>query len=166
MNIFNNELSTLLDNGRNQFYDFFGKLEERFDEFDEKAALDALVKTKDSFLTHSGLFFNDLNKIFKNIKNGKKSFRIEVKCDQDKDNLSYKVEDSKDGRKELTVYIESNDGLLKQIRLFTIPKDCDVEKLSTIYNEEKNAMIFTIPKKKKERKNIIDDKFSKRYKYK
>lgn len=166
MNIFNNELSTLLDNGRNQFYNFFGKLEERLDEFDKKTALDALVKTKDSFLTHSGLFFNDLNKIFKDIKNDKNSFRIEIKCDQDKDNLSYKVEVSKDGRKELTVYIESNDGLLKQIRLFTIPKDCDIEKLSTIYDEEKYAMIFTIPKKKKEQKNIIYDKFSKKYKYK
>lgn len=143
----NNSLSTLVNNGIENFNNFWKPFEDRFKELDKEMFFDTFGKVKDSFLTNSANFANELKDILKDVKDTKKAFTYIVDFDKDKEKIDYKIEDVDFGKK-LCVTIKSNDGSSKTINYISIPKDCDLKNMLVKYNENEKKEVFTIPKYK------------------
>lgn len=141
----NNSLSTLVNNGIENFNNFWKPIEDRFKELDKEMFLDTFGKVKDSFLTNSANFANELKDILKDVKDTKKAFTYVVDVDKDKENIDYKIED-RDFGKNLHITIKSNDGTSTTVKYVSIPKDCDLHKLIVRYNKDEKKETFTIPK--------------------
>lgn len=141
----NNSLSTLVNNGIENFNNFWKPIEDRFKELDKEMFFDTFDKVKDSFLTNSANFANELKDILKDVKDTKKAFTYVVDVDKDKENIDYKIEDGDFG-KNLHITIKSNDGSSTTVKYVSIPKDCDLHKLIVKYNDDEKKEIFTIPK--------------------
>lgn len=141
----NNSLSTLVNNGIENFNNFWKPIEDRFKELDKEMFLDTFGKVKDSFLTNSANFANDLKDILNDVKDTKKAFTYKVNVDKDRENIDYKIEDGNFG-KNLCVTIKSKDGSSKSVNYVSIPKDCDLKNMLVKYNENEKEEVFTIPK--------------------
>lgn len=142
-NKLNNSLSTLVNDGIENFNNIWKPIEDNFKEFDK--VFDAFDKVKDSFLTNSTNFANDFKDILNDVKNTKKAFEYTVDFDNDKEKINYEIEDGDLG-KELRVTIKSKDGLTTTVKYVSIPKDCDLKKMLVKYNENEKEEVFTIPK--------------------
>lgn len=143
----NNSLSTIVNNGIENFNNFWKPFEDRFKELDKEMFFDTFDKVKDSFLTNSANFANELKDILKDVKDTKKAFTYVVDVDKDKENIDYKIEDGEFG-KNLRVTIKSNDFSSTTVKYVSIPKDCDLHKLIVKYNGDEKKEIFIIPKYK------------------
>lgn len=143
----NNSLSALVNNGVENFNNFWKPIEDRFKELDREMFLDTFGKVKDSFLTNSANFANDLKDILNDVKDTNKAFEYIVDVDKDKEKINYEIENGDLG-KELRVTIKSNDGTSTMVKYVSIPKDCDLHKLIVRYNKDEKKEIFTFLKYK------------------
>lgn len=141
----NNSLSTIVNNGIENFNNFWKPFEDRFKELDKEMFFDTFDKVKDSFLTNSANFANELKDILKDVKDTKKAFTYVVDFDKDKEQINYKFEKGDLG-KNLRVTIKSKDGSSTTVKYISIPKDCDLKKIFVKYSEDEKKEIFMIPK--------------------
>ena len=142
-NKINNSLSTLVNDGIENFNNIWKPIEDNFKDFDK--IFDAFDKVKDSFLTNSTNFANDFKDILNDVKNTKRAFTYKVEVDKDKENINFKIEDGDFG-KNLHITIKSKDGSSTTVKYVSIPKDCDLKKMLVKYNENEKEEVFTIPK--------------------
>lgn len=143
----NNSLSTIINNGIENFNNFWKPFEDRFKELDKEMFFDTFGKVRDSFVTNSTNFANDLKDILNDVKDTNKAFTYVVDVDKDKENIDYKIEDGEFG-KNLRVTIKSNDFSSTTVKYVSIPKDCDLKNMLVKYNENEKEEVFTIPKYK------------------
>lgn len=141
----NNSLSVLVNNSIENFNNIWKPIEDRFKELDKEMFFDTFDKVRDSFLTNTANFANDLKGILQDVKDTKRAFTYKVNVDKDKENIDYKIEDGNFG-KELRITIKANGDSSKTVESILIPKDCNLKEMHVKYNENEKEEVFTIPK--------------------
>jgi hypothetical protein len=144
MGNFKEKLLGLIDEGAARTLSLFDSMNETIDSIDWDAQFKALNERKDALLKKGNELFGEFNELLKQVKNNLTDFEVVVPFDESLgEKFEHSIEDDK-----LTVKVSFKDDNVTRCNTTTvnIPQNCDVEKLSTRYNNLAKTMTVIIPK--------------------
>lgn len=144
MGNFKEKLLGLIDNGASTAMDLFGSMKDTINSIDWDEQFNSLNEMKDSLLKKGNDLLGEFNELLKQVKNNITDFEVIVPFDESLgEKFDCSVEDGK-----LTVEVTFKDENTERSNKTTvsIPKNCDVEKMTHKYNNVNKTMAIIIPK--------------------
>ena len=138
------KLLSLVETSTAQTKSLIESMNETIDSIDWDAQVSVFNDMKDSLLKKSKEILGEFNDLLKEVKNNLTDFEVTVPFDESLgEKFEYSIEDDK-----LTVKVSFKDDNVTRCNTTTvsIPQNCDVEKLSTRYNNLAKSMTVIIPK--------------------
>lgn len=158
MNNLKKKFLSLVDDGVMQARSMFESFNDVINSIDWDAHLEKLNERKDALLTRGNDLLNDLNELFKQVKESVTDFIVSVPFDEASgEKISYEVKDGK-----LVVEVTYSDDTTERSNKtsITIPSDCDCDKLTFETDGNAKTATITIPKvvpMKEETTNEVED---------
>ncbi len=138
------KLLSLVETSTAQTKSLIESMNETIDSIDWDTQVSVFNDMKDSLLKKSKEILGEFNDLLKEVKNNLTDFEVTVPFDESLgEKFEYSIEDDK-----LTVKVSFKDDNVTRCNTTTvnIPQNCDVEKLSTRYNNLAKSMTVIIPK--------------------
>lgn len=138
------KLLSLVETSTAQTRSLIDSMNETIDSIDWDTQVSVFNDMKDSLLKKSKEILGEFNDLLKEVKNNLTDFEVTVPFDESLgEKFEYSIEDDK-----LTVKVSFEDDNVKRCNTTTvnIPQNCDIEKLSTRYNNLAKSMTVIIPK--------------------
>ena len=138
------KLLSLVETSTAQTKSLIDSMNETIDSIDWDAQVSVFNDMKDSLLKKSKEILGEFNDLLKEVKNNLTDFEVTVPFDESLgEKFEYSIEDDK-----LTVKVSFEDDNVTRCNTTTvnIPQNCDIEKLSTRYNNLAKSMTVIIPK--------------------
>lgn len=138
------KLLSLVETSTAQTKSLIESMNETIDSIDWDAQVSVFNDMKDAFLKRSKEILGEVNDLLKEVKNNLTDFEVTVPFDESLgEKFEYSIEDDK-----LTVKVSFEDDNVTRCNTTTvnIPQNCDIEKLTTRYNNLAKSMTVIIPK--------------------
>jgi hypothetical protein len=134
----------LVETSTRQTKNIIDTVNETFNSIDWDAQIKTFNDMKENFLKKSNELLGDFNELLKEVKNNITDFEVTVPFDESLgEKFEYAIEDGK-----LIVEVSFKDENTERSNKTTvnIPQNCDVEKVSTRFNDLTKTMTVVIPK--------------------
>ena len=138
------KLLSLVETSTAQTKSLIESMNETIDSIDWDAQVSVFNDMKDSLLKKSKEILGEFNDLLKEVKNNLTDFEVTVPFDESLgEKFEYSIEDDK-----LTVKVSFEDDNVTRCNTTTvnIPQNCDIEKLSTRYNNLSKSITVIVPK--------------------
>ena len=136
----------LLSTVKNSF-DMLDATQRLFDEFDTEAFSKSVIDRKNALLVQGNEWLNRLNDFFKEVKDTVTAFTVTVPFEPGKDTINLSVTD---GVLTIETEYQGKTSTRKSTNTVTLPKDCDVDRMTHTINKDKHTATVIIPKKASE----------------
>ena len=133
----------LLSTVKNSF-DMLDATQRLFDEFDTEAFSKSVIDRKNALLVQGNEWLNRLNDFFKEVKDTVTAFTVTVPFEPGKDTINLSVTD---GVLTIETEYQGKTSTRKSTNTVTLPKDCDVDRMTHTINKDKHTATVIIPKK-------------------
>jgi hypothetical protein len=127
-----------------------------FNEFDSEAFSKSVIDRKNSLLVQGNEWLNRMNDFFKEVKDTVTAFTVTVPFEAGKDTINLSVDN---GILTIVTEYQGKTTTRKSTNTVTLPKDCDVERMTHTVNKDKGTATVIIPKKASE--TSVDSKLQK-----
>lgn len=138
------KLFGLIDSSASNAFNLINTVHEAIDSIDWDNQLKTFVSMKDSLVEKGNDFLKDFNELMKQVKETINDFEVSIPFDESEgEEFNYSIVDNK-----LVLEVKFKDNTSERLNRTTviIPDNCDVEKLTTRYNNVAKVMSVIIPK--------------------
>ena len=138
------KLFGLIDSSASNAFNLINTVHEAIDSIDWDNQLKTFVSMKDSLVEKGNDFLKDFNELMKQVKETINDFEVSIPFDESEgEKFNYSIVGNK-----LVLEVKFKDNTSERLNRTTviIPDNCDVEKLTTRYNNVAKVMSVIIPK--------------------